>query len=68
MIKILKRFALWLGIVDVVDEERKAQQRLDELMIEMASATTWLEYIRLRGYASDVNKPARTQDSKTWTQ
>jgi len=68
MIKILKRFALWLGIVDVVDEERKAQQRLDELMIEMASATTWLEYIRLRGYASDVNKPARTQDSRTWTQ
>ena len=68
MIKKLMRFALWLGIVDVIDEERKAQQRLDQLMIEMASATTWLEYIRLRGYASNVNKPARTQDSRTWTQ
>jgi hypothetical protein len=64
MINKLKRLALWLGLVDVVDESREAQQRLDQLMIEMSSAATWLEYMRIRGYASDINNPARTQETQ----
>lgn len=58
MIKKLIRFALWLGIVDVVDDERETMQRLDELMLKMSSADSWAEYSQIRWDLANVNKPA----------
>lgn len=59
----LIRFALWLGIIEYVDTERETQQRVDQLMFEMASAATWAEYMNVRWNIPNVNKSPQPQET-----
>jgi hypothetical protein len=63
MIKKLARFALWLGVVDFVPKTDTpvAEQLAYEMGIDLYE-------IAANVAASNINKPARTQDSRTWTQ
>lgn len=58
----LTRFALWLGVIEYKQTEREIQQRVDQLMFDMASAATWAEYIKVRWDLSNVNKPRQPQE------
>ena len=58
----IKRLALWLGVVEYKETEREIQQRVDQLMFDLASAATWAEYIKIRWDLSDVNKPRQPQE------
>lgn len=53
----LIRFALWLGIIEYVDEETD-QQKLDRLMFNLASDDVWYEYMRLRWSLTLVDNQA----------
>ena len=63
MLKKLARFALWLGVVDFVPKTDTpvAEQLAYEMGIDLYE-------IAANVAASNVNNPARTQDSRTWTQ
>jgi len=52
----LTRFALWLGIKEHVDTEREIQHKIDILMLDLASAATWVEYVEVRWPATKTRE------------
>lgn len=58
----LIRFALWLGVIEYVPSEREIQQRVDQLMFDLASAAAWTEYVEVRWSASNINKSPQPQE------
>ena len=59
----IKRLALWLGVIEYRNTERETQQRVDQLMFELASLETWNEYINIRWDLPNVNKPRQPQEA-----
>ena len=59
----LIRFALWLGVIEYKQTEREVQQRIDQLMFDLASAATWAEYMNVRWGVPNVNKSPQPQET-----